>query len=206
MPEIITAIYENGVLRPLSPLPLQEHQTVRIQVLLEDSGAELERITQSLATAGLITSPPCRSDVEPVSEDAWRELIEKLKAISGQCLSEILIEERGNILLPTLENLPEGSSNPSVPSLSDTEVLALANSKMDAVQNQRVGELQQRGKTTGLTEAERYELLALLQIYQLGQLRKSEALAEAVQRGLRSHSSSPTTAPHPQVNHPDTAE
>ncbi|MEW6496990.1 MAG: antitoxin family protein [Cyanobacteriota bacterium] len=27
-PEIITAIYENGVLRPFSPLPLQEHQTV----------------------------------------------------------------------------------------------------------------------------------------------------------------------------------
>lgn len=50
MPEIITAIYENGVLRPLSPLPLQEHQTVRIQVLPEDSVAELERITQSLAT------------------------------------------------------------------------------------------------------------------------------------------------------------
>src|ERR671932_820579 len=114
MPEIITAIYENGVLRPLSPLPLQEHQTVRIQVL------------------------------------------------------------------------PEGSSNPSVSSLSDAEVLALADSKMDAVQNQRLGELQQRGKTIGLTEAERYELLALLQIYQLGQLRKSEALAEAVQRDLRS--------------------
>lgn len=95
MPEIITAIYENGVLRPLSPLPLQEHQTVRIQVLLEDPGAELERITQSLATAELITPPPRRSDVEPASEDAWRELTEKLKATLGKPLSEILIEERG---------------------------------------------------------------------------------------------------------------
>ena len=95
MPKIITAIYENGVLRPFNPLPLQEHQTVRIQVLPEDSVAELERITQSLATAGLITPPPCRSDVEPVSEDAWRELTEKLKAIPGKLLSEILIEERG---------------------------------------------------------------------------------------------------------------
>jgi hypothetical protein len=90
------------------------------------------------------------------------------------------------MLLPTLENLPEASSYPTVSSFSDAEVLALANSKMDAFQNQRLGELQQRGKTAGLTEAERYELLALLQIYQLGQLRKSEALAEAVQRGLRS--------------------
>jgi|SRR5919199_132252 hypothetical protein len=90
------------------------------------------------------------------------------------------------MLLPTWENLSENSSIPSVSSLSDAEVLALADSKMDAVQNQRLGELQQRGKTIGLTEAERYELLALLQIYQLGQLRKSEALAEAVQRDLRS--------------------
>jgi predicted DNA-binding antitoxin AbrB/MazE fold protein len=95
MPEIITAIYENGVLRPLTPLPLQEHQTVRIQVLPEDPRAELERITQSLATAGLITPPSRRSDVESVSEAAWSELIEKLKAIPGKPLSEILMEERG---------------------------------------------------------------------------------------------------------------
>ncbi len=38
---------------------------------------------------------------------------------------------------------------------------------------------------TGLTEAESYELLAMLQIYQLGQLRKSEGLAEAVRRKLK---------------------
>lgn len=44
------------------------------------------------------------------------------------------------MLLPTLENLPEGSSYPTVSSFSDAEVLALANSKMDAVQNQRLGE------------------------------------------------------------------
>jgi hypothetical protein len=50
--------------------------------------------------------------------------------------------------------------------------------------NQRLGDLQANGKAASLNEAERYELLALLQIYQLGQLRKSEALAEAVKQGL----------------------
>jgi hypothetical protein len=55
---------------------------------------------------------------------------------------------------------------------------------MDKIQNQRLGDLQANGKAASLNEAERYELLALLQIYQLGQLRKSEALAEAVKRGL----------------------
>lgn len=85
----------------------------------------------------------------------------------------------------TLESLPDSSLYPPVTNLSDEEVLALADSKLNAVQNQRLGELQTKGKTGGLAEAERYELLALLQIYQLGQLRKSEALAEAVRRGLR---------------------
>ncbi|NEQ20339.1 MAG: DUF104 domain-containing protein, partial [Microcoleus sp. SIO2G3] len=57
IPKVITAaaIYENGVLRPLSSLPLQEHQTVKIQVLPDDSKVELEVITQSLAAAGFLT-------------------------------------------------------------------------------------------------------------------------------------------------------
>lgn len=95
MPEIITAIYENGVLRPLKPLSLQEHQTVKIQVLPED-GNELEQITHSLVTAGLLTPPPYCTNVEPVSEVAWGELTEKLKAIPDQPISEIIIEERGD--------------------------------------------------------------------------------------------------------------
>ncbi len=74
---------------------------------------------------------------------------------------------------------------PPVSLLSDEEVLALADLKMDPVQNERLSELQARGKAEGLTEAERTELLTLLHIYQTGQLRKSEGLAEAVRRGLR---------------------
>lgn len=114
-------------------------------------------------------------------------LVEHAKRLGDATQRDVaaILADALEMLLPTWENLSENSSIPSVSSLSDPEVLALADSKMDAVQNQRLGELQQRGKTIGLTEAERYELLALLQIYQIGQLRKSEALAEAVQRGLR---------------------
>lgn len=115
-------------------------------------------------------------------------LVEYAKRLGDATQRDVaaILADALEMLLPTWENLSENSSIPSVSSLSDAEVLALADSKMDAVQNQRLGELQQRGKTIGLTEAERYELLALLQIYQLGQLRKSEALAEAVHRDLRS--------------------
>jgi hypothetical protein len=68
--------------------------------------------------------------------------------------------------------------------LPDAEVLALVSLKMDEAQNSRLGALQAKGKESFLTEAERYELMTLLQIYQIGQLRKSEALAEAQQRHL----------------------
>jgi hypothetical protein len=87
-------------------------------------------------------------------------------------------------LWPTLENFSEEAFFPEISQLENTDVLQLATGKMQDTQNARLGELQATGKTTGLTEPERYELLALLQIYQLGQLRKSEAIAEAVKRGL----------------------
>ncbi len=96
----------------------------------------------------------------------------------GQVLADTL-----ELMWATTEAVPEHAS--PVSTLSDEDVLALANAKMDRVHNARLGELQARGKAHGLTDAERAELLALLQMYQVGQLRKSEGLAEAVRRGLR---------------------
>lgn len=87
-------------------------------------------------------------------------------------------------LWPTLESFSEEAFFPEISGLGDDQVLQLATGKMQEAQNTRLGELQAAGKTDGLSEPERYELLALLQVYQLGQLRKSEALAEAVTRGL----------------------
>ncbi len=96
MSETITAVYSNGVLRPQNPLSLTDGQTVRIQVLTEEAD-EAEQIIQSLVAAGLVTPPPRRGDVESVSEEAWRELTQRLEASPGKPLSEIIIEERGPI-------------------------------------------------------------------------------------------------------------
>ena len=68
--------------------------------------------------------------------------------------------------------------------LDDEGVIALAQLKLDTGQNERLGDLQAKGKAQGLTQAERYELMMLMQSYRLGLLRKSEALAEAKARGL----------------------
>jgi predicted DNA-binding antitoxin AbrB/MazE fold protein len=101
MTEIVTAIYENGVLRPMHPLNLRERQAVRIQVLPEEppelaaSEDELERIMQDLIKTGRLVPPPGRSDVEPMSEQERRALADRMGQMPGKPLSEIIIEDRG---------------------------------------------------------------------------------------------------------------
>ncbi|MEP7343490.1 MAG: hypothetical protein ABI977_37570 [Acidobacteriota bacterium] len=99
--------------------------------------------------------------------------------------AEAVIADALEMMSPLLEDSSDFFSQPPVSTLSDEAVLQLANSKMDEAQNQRLGGLQAKGKASGLSLAERYELLMLLRIYQFGQLHKSEGLAEAVRRGLR---------------------
>ncbi len=98
MSTVITAIYEKGLLRPLSPLSLREHQTVRIQLLSEkplpaDGAGE---IIQLMVAAGLMRPPlPRETPPDPVSEQERRELADILGRAPGTPLSELVIEERG---------------------------------------------------------------------------------------------------------------
>ena len=95
MTEIVTAVYENGWLRPLKSLKLREHQTVRLQLLPEKSVDEVEEAMQYLIAAGLVTPPLGHSDIEPISAEERLELAETLGQAPGKPLSEIIIEERG---------------------------------------------------------------------------------------------------------------
>ena len=64
-------------------------------------------------------------------------------------------------------------------------MLALAQVQMPPQQGHRLDQLlAQQGETT-LTAQEQAEILALMQVYQQLWVRQSEALAEAVRRGLR---------------------
>jgi predicted DNA-binding antitoxin AbrB/MazE fold protein len=98
MSEIIVAVYENGVLRPLNPVSLSEGQTVRLRIVPEVSPGgpknELEEVLQSMVDQGVLRLPPNDPNVKPVSEEARRELFEKLKGRPGKPLSEIIIEDR----------------------------------------------------------------------------------------------------------------
>ena len=96
MGEIVTAVYEKGVLRPLQPLKLREQQTVWIQVMPDESAKDGEEAAvHALVAAGLLTPPPRRSDVPPVSEEERSKVADRLGRAPGKPLSEIIIEDRG---------------------------------------------------------------------------------------------------------------
>jgi hypothetical protein len=68
--------------------------------------------------------------------------------------------------------------------LSDEQVLALTDLKMEPEQDTRLSELLDCQQAGTLSEDERPELQALMQIYQEGLLRKATALSEAIKREL----------------------
>lgn len=96
MRQMITAVYEQGVLHPLARLRLSEGETVRLWVLESAEGPEQdesERALYALVAAGLVRPTPPRPDVQPVSEERRQELARVLAA--GGPLSEQIIEDRG---------------------------------------------------------------------------------------------------------------
>jgi predicted DNA-binding antitoxin AbrB/MazE fold protein len=98
MNEIVRAIYEKGVLRPLRPLHLRERQTVQLQIVTEEpaeSENEAEAAIRLLVAAGQLTPPPHHPNIAPVAEQARHELADRLGHASSKPLSEIIIEDRG---------------------------------------------------------------------------------------------------------------
>jgi len=94
MGKTITAVYENGVLRPLIPLLLPEHTQVELRIIKPATTAEDERqqVRQALMAAGVIRPQPVLEATQPVSET---DLAEAAQAL-GQAgpLSDLIIAER----------------------------------------------------------------------------------------------------------------
>ncbi len=97
MSQTITAVYEQGVLRPLKPLSLAERSQVEIQILEtisppEDEDDTRRRAEQALIAAGLIKplNPP--PGLLHISAERRRELAQLYAA--GGPLSELVIAER----------------------------------------------------------------------------------------------------------------
>lgn len=94
MSETIAAIYEQGMLRPLTPLLLPERTRVQIQIIAQSPAVqdERQRVRQALLDAGIIQPRPVAESVQPVSEARLAEAAESLAAAGS--LSELVIAER----------------------------------------------------------------------------------------------------------------
>jgi hypothetical protein len=110
------------------------------------------------------------------------ELAKRWAAITQQDLTDTLTDAL-TIALTPVHTAPEMEE--PVSSLSDGDVLALSMAKMNPAQGRRLDQLLEKQREDMLSEDERPELLALVQIYHQLWIRQSEALAEAVCRGLR---------------------
>ena len=103
-------------------------------------------------------------------------------ALTRRDLPETLTDALEIVLTPLLEP-PEGE--PPVTSMSDAEVMALAQAQMAPQPGKRLDRLLAKQREDQLTAPEQSELLALMQGYHRLWIRQSEALVEAVRRGLR---------------------
>ncbi|MCI0491198.1 MAG: hypothetical protein L0229_31800 [Blastocatellia bacterium] len=105
-------------------------------------------------------------------------------------LAQLMNRDVPHVLAETIENAlaPLGPSTDGfkpVEELSDSEVLAEVELRMDEASGRRLGKLLDRQQAAKLSEAERGELAALMQVYHERLVRKAQAIREAVQRGLR---------------------
>jgi hypothetical protein len=116
-----------------------------------------------------------------LSDDVYRRA-ESLALVTRRKVSEVLADTI-EISLPAISGRPR--LNRSIADLTDQRVLALTNLQMDPDQDSRLSVLLNKQQAGQLTEAERSELWALMQVYQEQLLQKAQALAEAVRRGLR---------------------
>jgi len=90
-------------------------------------------------------------------------------------VSEILVETLEIFLLPTAK---------PVSALSDSEVIAQTQLRLQPFQEQRLSELLDRQQSGTIASVELDELQALIHIYETRLLRQAQALNEAVRRGL----------------------
>ena len=103
MPETITAVYENGVFRPLSSVSLNDGETVQITIVAEVSQEELkgdrEKAIKLMDVRGLVRLPKKEGKLDRAElikrAQQWRELMKKMEPLPGKPLSEIIIEDRG---------------------------------------------------------------------------------------------------------------
>lgn len=121
-----------------------------------------------------------------LSDDLYQKA-EYFAQLTNRNVADVLAQVIALSFSPITPNTvsTETQERVSVATLSNQEVIALTELQMEPEQDQRLSELLYNQQAGALTDAERYQLWALMQVYQEKLLLKAQALREAVQRGLR---------------------
>lgn len=114
--------------------------------------------------------------------DAGYRRAERLAQLTSREVADVLADTIA--LSPTSFSAQPASVTP-ITDLTDEEVLKQAELQMTPEQDRRLSTLLHRQQAGELSDTERAEMLALMQVYLEGPLRKAQALREAVRRGLR---------------------
>jgi predicted DNA-binding antitoxin AbrB/MazE fold protein len=95
MSHVITAVYEHGVLHPLTPLGLHEHQRVHVQIVPEAHQDTIEHVLEWLTRIGKVSPPQHPGDTAPCSDTERAQLAQTLGEAMSKPLSETILDERG---------------------------------------------------------------------------------------------------------------
>ena len=106
---------------------------------------------------------------------------QRLAQVSHRGITDVLVDTLA-LFLPLIESAEGGTS---LSALSDAEIVALTHLQLEPRDDQRLSVLLDEQQGGELTDPHRAELWTLMQRYQIGLLRKAQALQEAVRRGLR---------------------
>ncbi len=106
----------------------------------------------------------------------------QLAQLTGQDIGDVLLDSIDLTLPSILEPL---ESERPITTLTDDEILALTELQLPSSTDERLSDLLYLQQAGTMTDSERSELNALMLVYKRGLLRKAQALAEAVRRGLR---------------------
>jgi hypothetical protein len=113
-------------------------------------------------------------------EDVFRRATQ-LAQLTSRPLADVLVDTL-TISLPTLAQ-PESVAE-ALAELTDEQIMRLVDLTMDPADDRRLSQLLHQQQAGSLSEVKQRELARLMQLYQAGLLRKAQALAEAVKRGL----------------------
>jgi predicted DNA-binding antitoxin AbrB/MazE fold protein len=83
----VDAVYENGVLRPLEPLPLEEHQRVRVTISSISGDSLASLVDQSFLEQA-------RKEVAAADYIPTHEEVRRMTVMDASSWSEAIIAER----------------------------------------------------------------------------------------------------------------